>query len=492
MLPRKPRATKRRGRHPDKALTDAFCRSVAAAGRYSDGHGLYLQVDPSGARRWVQRLMVRGRSRSLGLGSYRLVSLAEARATALANRKLAREGGDPTIAGRRRSAGVPTFEEAAVKVVDIYSGAWRKGSKTASQWRASLRDYVFPHLGATSVDQVTTADVMAALEPIWTRKHVTARKVHQRVSTVMRWAIAQGYRADNPAGDAITAALPRRPAPVEHRRALPHHEVAAAMAAVRASDAWTGTKLAFELLVLTATRSGEVRLARWREVDLAGRVWTIPASRMKAKREHRVPLSDRAAEVLGEAEALRPAPAPDEPVFTSIRGRLIDGAAISRLVSELGIPAVPHGFRSSFRDWASERTDHPREVVEAALAHTVRNQTEAAYARSDLFERRRRLMDDWTRYLAETPGQVRRCGGRAAAASPGPGAEAASRAAAAGSPGRDEADRRGRVTGAAAPRGPGLKRPGRSHGRLGPVPPAPSREDCRASVARFCRKPPGV
>ncbi len=406
MLPKKPRATKRRGRHPEKALTDAFCRNVAEAGRYSDGNGLYLHVDPSGARRWVQRLMVRGRSRALGLGSYRLVSLAEARERALANRKLARAGGDPTVAGRRCSPGVPTFEEAAARVVDVHSGAWRKGSKTAGQWRASFRDYVFPHLGGTSVDRVTSADIMAALQPIWTRKHVTARKVHHRVSTVMRWAIAQGYRDDNPAGDAITAALPRRPVPVQHRRALPHHEVAAAMAAIRASDAWVGTKLAFELLVLTATRSAEVRLARWREVDLTARVWTIPASRMKAKREHRVPLSGRAAEVLGEAAELRPSPAPHELVFTSVRGKLIDGAAISKLVSELGIAAVPHGFRSSFRDWASERTNHPREVVEAALAHTVRDRTEAAYARSDLFDRRRHLMDDWTEYLVVTRGQV--------------------------------------------------------------------------------------
>jgi len=406
MLPKKPRATKRRGRHPDNALTDAFCRDVAEAGRYSDGNGLYLHVDRSGARRWVQRVVVRGRSRALGLGSYRLVSLADARATALANRKLARGGGDPTTAGRRRSLGVPTFEEAAAKVVDIYSGAWRRGGKTASQWHAGFRDYVFPHIGGTSVDRVTSADIMAALQPIWTAKHVTARKVHHRVSTVMRWAIAQGYRTDNPAGDAITAALPRRPVPVRHRRALPHREVAAAMAAVRASGAWIGTRLAFELLVLTATRSAEVRLARWREFDVVARLWTIPASRMKAKREHRVPLSARAAEVLSEAEELRPSPPPHELVFTSVRGKPIDGSALSKLVSQLGIAAVPHGFRSSFRDWASERTNHPREVVEAALAHTVRDQTEAAYARSDLFERRRHLMDDWTEYLAETRGQV--------------------------------------------------------------------------------------
>ena len=406
-LPRKPRATKRRGRHPDKALSDAFCRNVAAAGRYADGNGLYLHIDPSGARRWVQRLVIRGRSRGLGLGSYALVSLAQARRKALANRKLARQGGDPL--GGKRDSGVPTFEKAAGKVLDIYSEAWRDGSNTARQWWASMRDHVFPRIGAKTVGEVTTADVMATLLPIWTSKHVTARRVRQRIGTVMRWAIAQGYRQDNPAGDAITAALPKRPTPVQHRAALPHHEVAAALAAVRNADAWVGTRLAFEFLVLTAARSAEVRLATWGEMDLAAMVWTVPGRRMKAKREHRVPLYGRAVEVLREAKQLRGArnEAGDEAlVFPAVRGRALDAAALSKLVRSLGIAAVPHGFRSSFRDWASERTNHPREVMEAALAHAVRNQTEAAYARSDLFERRRHLMEDWGEYLEVVRGQV--------------------------------------------------------------------------------------
>ncbi len=406
-LPRKPRATKRRGRHPDKALSAAFCRSVAEAGRYADGNGLYLHVDPSGARRWVQRLVIRGRSRALGLGSYALVSLAEAREKALANRKAAREGGDP-LADRRRSEGIPTFEEAVEQVIAIHGEAWRAG-KTPKQWRASLRDHVLPHLSGKSVDQVTTADVMTVLLPIWTRKHAMARSVRQRIETVMRWAIAQGYRSDNPAGDAVTAALPKRPVLVQHRAALPHGEVAAAVAAVQRSDAWLGTKLAFEFLVLTAARSGEARGATWDEVDLVARVWTVPATRMKAQREHRVPLCGRAAGVLREAEQLRGVATRPEfagLVFPSVRGKALDDAAVSKLIRELGITAVPHGFRSSFRDWAAEETDHPREVVEAALAHKVRNQVEAAYARSDLFARRRRLMDDWGAYLGEERGQV--------------------------------------------------------------------------------------
>ena len=407
MLPKKPRyPAKRRGRHPDRALSDAFCRNVAESGKYADGGGLYLLVEPSGARRWIQRLVVNGRPRKLGLGSYRLVSLAEARELALANRKLAREGGDPRSAGRHRTAGVPTFEEAARKVLAIHKGGWRKGGKTASHWEASLRHHAFPHIGGKSVDRITTADMMAVLLPLWTSKYVTARKVLHRVGAVMKWAVAQGYRTDNPAGDSLLAALPRRPTPVRHRRALSHFDVAEALAAVRRAKTWDGLKLAFEFLVLTATRSAEVRLATWREVDLVSMVWTVPEERMKSKREHRIPLAKRAVEVLREAEALRPSPQPHELVFTSVRGKQIDASVLSKMVARQGIDAVPHGFRSSFRDWASERTDHPREVVEAALAHTVRDQTEAAYARSDLFERRRHLMDDWAEYLSQPRGQV--------------------------------------------------------------------------------------
>ncbi len=407
-LPKKRRATKRRGRHPDKALTTGFCRHVGESGRYADGNGLYLHVDPSGARRWVQRLVIRGKSCVLGLGSFTLVPLAEARERALANRRVARAGGDP-LRDKRPTAGVPTFAEAAEQVIAIHRGAWKDGETTAQKWRATLQQYAHPHIGDKGVDRVTTADVMAALQPIWSTKNETAQRVRRRIGVVMRWAIAQGYRSDNPAGDAVTAALPKRPVLVQHRAALPHGEVAAAVAAVQRSDAWLGTKLAFEFLVLTAARSGEARGATWDEVDLVARVWTVPAARMKAQREHRVPLCGRAVWVLREAEQLRGVATRPEfagLVFPSVRGKALDDAAVSKLIRDLGIAAVPHGFRSSFRDWAAEETDHPREVVEAALAHKVRNQVEAAYARSDLFARRRRLMDDWGAYLGEERGQV--------------------------------------------------------------------------------------
>ena len=193
-LPKKPRSTKRRGRHPEKALTAAFCRHVGESGRYADGNGLYLHVDPSGARRWVQRLVIRGKSCVLGLGSLALVPLAEAREKALANRRLARSGGDP-LAARPSSAGVPTFAEATEKVIAIHRDAWKDGEATAQKWRATLQQYAHPHIGDKGVDRVTTADVMAALVPIWSTKNVTAQRVRRHIGAIMRWAIAQGYRS---------------------------------------------------------------------------------------------------------------------------------------------------------------------------------------------------------------------------------------------------------------------------------------------------------
>ena len=407
-----PPKTKPRGRHPYTALSAAFVRSVTEAGRYCDGNGLYLHVDPSGARRWVQRLVIRGKPRTLGLGGCAVVSLAEARDLALVNRRLARSGGDP-LAERRHARGLPTFVEAAATVLALHRPGWRN-AKHAAQWESTLRAYVFPHLGARPVSEITTADVLAILSPIWHTKPETARRVRQRIGAVMKWAVAKGYRRDNPAGDAIAQALPRQPVVRRHMRALPHGEVGGAIQAVRASRASNAVKLAFEFLVLTAARSGEVRLATWNEIDVDAVVWTIPGTRMKGKRDHRVPLCQRAVAILDDARKLRDG-RPDRPertfkgtglVFPSSRGKPLSDMTLSKLIKELGIPAVPHGFRSSFRDWAAERTNHPREVIEAALAHAVRNQTEAAYARSDLFERRRRLMDDWATYLSGERGQV--------------------------------------------------------------------------------------
>ena len=238
---------------------------------------------------------------------------------------------------------------------------------------------------------------MAVLLPIWSTKRETARRARQRIGAVMKWAVAQGYRDDNPAGDAISAALPRNNVRRQHQKALPHAQVAGALARVRSSGAHRATALAFEFLVLTACRSGEVRSAQWDEVDDAAATWTVPPSRMKAKREHRVPLSAHAVAVLDEVRGLSD---PSVLVFPSPTGRVLSDSTLSKLLRELGVGAVPHGFRSSYRDWAAERTDVPREVCELARAHVNSDHVEAAYRRNDLFERRRDLMQDWAEYLS--------------------------------------------------------------------------------------------
>ena len=379
------------GKHGRK-LTAAFVRSVREPGLYWDEHGLVLRVKPSGYKQWIQRLFIHGKRRELGLGPLRLVTLAEARDAAVANRKVARAGGDPRT---KRLSSVPTFDQAASKVFKMHRPTWT--DRHAGQWMATLRNYAFPGIGRKRVDRIRSADVMGVLLPIWNEKHQTAKRVRQRISTVMRWAIAQGYRVDNPAGDAIGAALPKPPRVQKHYKALPYEEVAGAVATVRWSDARVSVKLGIEFLVLTACRSGEVRGARWKEFDLDGGEWTIPAGRMKSRREHRVPLSARALEVLAEAKAYAPH---SEWVFPSARGLMPTSMDFSGLLKTLGVGAVPHGFRSSFRDWAAERTDAPHAVMEAALAHAVRDKVEAAYARSDLFERRRVLMEQWAKFLA--------------------------------------------------------------------------------------------
>ena len=390
-----PRRTKRRGRHPDKALSAAFVRS-APPGRHADGNGLYLFVQPAGTRSWVQRLVIRGRRRELGLGAAALVPLAKAREQALANRMLARSGGDP-LSEKRRVQGVPTFAEAARRVLEQKRGGWR-GRWHAQSWWRSLERYAFPRIGRRPVSEVNTADVLEILTPIWHVKAETARAVRQRIRSVLQWAIAMDLRNDNPCDRVLPVLGPQNDI-VTHRLALPHKDVAAAIETVRASGSGQpAVKLAFEFLVLTAARSAEVRLATWAEVDTTDHVWTISAMRMKAKREHRVPLCRRAVEILDAARSLGDG---SPLVFPMRSGRPISASTLPKMLQYHRIAAVAHGFRSSFRDWAAEETDHPREVIEAALAHVVGNKVEAAYARSDLFERRRRLMDDWAAYLGE-------------------------------------------------------------------------------------------
>jgi integrase len=345
----------------------------------------------------------------MGLGGVSVVSLAEAREEARRLRKMARAGGDPRAERRKERTRIPTFAAAAREFHHEHSKSFRN-PKHKAQWLRVLTEYVFPHIGAMRVDQVASGDVLKALLPIWIQKAETARRVKQRMRAVFDWAKAKGYRAgDNPT-DGLTKVLPKHNRQHAHHKALPHPVLPAFIADLRQADAKPIVKLAFELLILTALRTAEVRHAYWTEIDFDRKVWTVPGRRgkngeepgMKMKKEHRVPLSARAIEILHEAKQLAgqspyifPGRKPSQP--------LSDMAFNMCLRRMKRTDGVPHGMRSTFRDWASERTHFEKEVMEAALAHTVENKTEAAYFRSDLFEKRKRLMEQWAGFATSQP-----------------------------------------------------------------------------------------
>ena len=387
-----------------KRLTSKFVASVTEPGKYHDGDaGLFLHVQERNGKvrkSYLQRLTIFGKRVDLGLGSAKWTTPSEARAMAQANRKIARTGGDPRIG---RQGAVPSFEQGAEAVIAIHRDGWKDGAKSEAQWRASLRDYAYPRLGRRPVSTITTADILAVLIPIWHAKPETAKRVRQRIGAVMDWAAAEGHRTDNPC-HALKAALPKGGNGKRHHRALPFDRVSGALAAVAASGAWWATKAAFRFLTLTAARSGEVRGATWAEIDLDAATWTIPVARAKTGRDHRVPLSGAALEVLREA---RPLSGGEGLVFPSVTGRVMSDSTMSKLLKENQIGAVPHGFRSSFRDWAAERTNTPREIVEHALAHVEGSASELAYRRTDYFEKRRQLMEAWARHLAAEKATVR-------------------------------------------------------------------------------------
>ena len=385
------------------ALTPHFVKRVTTPGAFTDGYGLTLRVDARGNKRWVQRITIRGRQHNMGLGTWPAVSLEEARELALSNWRAARDGRDP-IAEKRIARGgriVPSFEEVAWTVLELRRPTW-SNPKHAAQWENSLVTYVFPLIGRVPVDAVTTSDVLAVLTPIWNEIPETATRVRQRIEVVFDYAVAAGQRTDNPAV-AVRKVLPRRRGQKKHHTAMPHGELPAFIQALRASPADRITGLGLEFLILTVARSGEVRFMDWSEVDIEKAAWTVPASRMKARKEHRVPLSPRALAILEEARSLGTG---SGLVFPSRKGEPLSNMAFNMVLRRLDAGgAVPHGFRSTFKDWTLEQTSFPWAVVETALAHTLGSATEAAYARSDLFERRRELMEAWGRHC-ESGGNV--------------------------------------------------------------------------------------
>lgn len=284
---------KRRGKHPDKALTAVAVRQTKTPGRYADGNGLYLEVEASGAKRWTLRVVVHGRRRDIGLGGVSLVPLGEAREKAAALRKIAREGGDPVLERRKAQGTVPTFSEAAEKVHAEHAPSW-KNEKHAAQWLTTLKTYAYPEIGSLPVNAIDTPMLLRVLSPIWLSKPETARRLRQRLGTVFDWAKAAGYReGDNPV-EGVERGLPKNNRQKEHHAAMPYGEVPGFVKILREADAGLPVRLGFEFLILTAARTGEVLGASWDEIDLEEKVWTIPAARMKAQRQHRVPLSERA------------------------------------------------------------------------------------------------------------------------------------------------------------------------------------------------------
>lgn len=379
---------------------------------HADGGGLYLQVTASGARTWVYRFMLHGRAREMGLGPLHIVSLAEAREKARECRKLRHEGIDPIEARRARlsderlaAATAMTFRECAEAYIAAHKAGWRN-PKHAAQWPSTLETYVYTVCGSLPVQGVDVGLVMKVLEPIWQTKPETASRVRGRVETVLDWATARGYRkGENPARwrGHLDKLLPARAKvrKVEHHRALPYAEMGGFIADLREQEGVAARAL--EFLILTATRTGEVIGARWEEFDIGEKLWTVPGVRMKAGKEHRVPLSGRALAIMDEMKAARVNE--HEFVFPGGKPRKpLSNMAMLKVLQRMGRKDLTaHGFRSSFRDWAAERTGFPHEVAEMALAHAVGDKVEAAYRRGDLFQKRRQLMDAWAKHCEAQP-----------------------------------------------------------------------------------------
>lgn len=367
--------------------------------------GLGLQVSPTGARSWLLRYVAGGKRREMGLGGFPDVGLADARRRAREEREKLDKGTDPILerrmaqsALRAQQAASITFERAALSYLEAQDGSW-KNAKHAQQWRNTLAAYAYPVIGPVLVGDVGVAHVMQVLEPIWRTKTETASRLRGRIEQVLDWATVRGYRQGlNPARwrghlDKMLP-TPGKVANSGHHAALPLADLGAFMQRLRAQDGMGARAL--EFAILTAARSGEVRGATWGEIDMGVALWVIPGDRMKAGKEHRVPLSDAALRLLQGLPRL----ADTELVFPAARGGQLSDMTLTAVMRRMEVDAVPHGFRSTFRDWASERTSYPHEVAEMALAHAIGNKVEAAYRRGDLLDKRRRMMADWAAFCA--------------------------------------------------------------------------------------------
>lgn len=379
-------------------------------GYHHDGGGLYLQVTASGAKSWVFRFKspVTGKMCEMGLGAFASVPLIRSRALAASSREAVAAGRDPKLerdaaraAARAQTASARTFAQCSAAYIDAHRAGWRN-DKHAGQWASTLATYADPVFGTLPVQEINTAMVLRVLEPIWRTKPETASRLRGRIESVLAWATTHGYRrGDNPASwrGHLDNLLPARTAvrAVEHHAALPYAQMREFIADLRTRDGMAARALGFA--ILTAARSGEVRGATWDEIDLPGKTWTVPASRMKARREHRVPLSDEAVALLSAL----PRMTDTNLVFPAPRGGPLSDMTLTAVLRRMGRADVTcHGFRSTFRDWAGETTAFPREVIEHALAHQLKDKAEAAYQRGDLLAKRALLMQAWADYCART------------------------------------------------------------------------------------------
>lgn len=382
-----------------KRLEPSQVSKLDRPGYYADGDNLYLQVRRGGTKSWILRYAFNGKEREMGLGPIDDLTLAGARKKATEKRQLLTEGIDPIAARRalKESQRIVklTFDECAEAFIALKSAEW-KNPKSAAQWTSSLKTYATPHFGDLPVDAVSKKDVLAALQPIWHKVPETASRVQQRIAAVFDWSVAAEHRPEgpNPAqwSGSLEHLLSAPEKEVKNHRALPANEMGAFTARLR-SVSGTGAR-ALEFAILTASRSGEVRGATWSEIDLDAALWTVPAARMKMKREHVVPLSERAVELL------RALPQTSELVFPATRGGQLSDMTLSAVTRRMKVDAVPHGFRATFKTWASDLGHHPREIVETALAHAVESKVEGAYQRTTMIARRRVLMSDWAAHCA--------------------------------------------------------------------------------------------
>jgi integrase len=387
-------------------LTDRTIRAIKKQGLTSDGNGLYLQVSRSGTKSWLFRFMMDGRSREMGLGSLHTVSLSEARDEAQECKKTLREGIDPIEERKSRlqatkslNIPMPTFQKCAEDYIRAHSASW-KNAKHAKQWGSSLATYAYPVLGLLQVNAVDRSFIMRVLEPIWRNKTETAQRLRARIENILDWARVQGFReGENPAlwRGHLDKLLPKPSSvkKVKHLAALPYVQISGFMSELRGREALSA--LALRLIILTATRSGEARGAKWTEFDLTKAIWTIPAERMKAEKEHIIPLCKEALSIIQSIPRI----AGSEYLFTGTRsGKPLSDAVFKKLMERMGVTGITtHGFRSTFRDWAAEQTSFPREVIESALAHQLKDKAEAAYFRSNLLDKRRELMNKWSDYI---------------------------------------------------------------------------------------------